>query len=171
MLAAKVFFCLVCYGGPASGVPGHRPRLRQIIRVSSGIKDVHHVADAVAACVHGRGARGYKAFLPVLFLQVHDATAGPEGKFGITLVLDDRTQVVNDNVVDYGRAGKELLQVTLAAPLASRQIVGRLGRYSLRGIVAMMMRGHMGKKPWKMSIVSVSYTISTRLPTYCTGTL
>ncbi len=40
---------------------------RQIIRVSSGIKDVHHVADAVAACVHGRGAPGYKAFLPVLF--------------------------------------------------------------------------------------------------------
>ena len=90
------------------------------------------------------------------FLQVHDATAGPEGKFGITLVLDDRTQVVNDNVVDYGRAGKELLQVTLAAPLASRQIVGRLGRVFVRGIVA-MMRGHMGKAVEDVDRIGVVY--------------
>ncbi len=103
-----------------------------------------------------RRAPGYKAFLPVLFLQVHDATAGPEGKFGITLVLDDRTQVVNDNVVDYGRAGKELLRRSLAAPLASRQIVGRLGRVFVRGIVA-MMRGHMGKAVEDVDRIGVVY--------------
>ncbi len=126
MLAAKYSFASYVTVGRPPGFPVIGLGSRQIIRVSSGIKDVHHVADAVAACVHGRGASGYKAFLPVLFLQVHDATARSECKFRITLVFDDRTQVVNNNVVDHGRAGKELLQVTLAAPLASRQIVGRL---------------------------------------------
>ena len=156
MLAAKYSFASYVTVGRPPGSRSSASAPRQIIRVSSGIKDVHHVADAVAACVHGRGASGYKAFLPVLFLQVHDATAGPEGKFGITLVLDDRTQVVNDNVVDYGRAGKELLQVTLAAPLASRQIVGRLGRVFVRGIVA-MMRGHMGKAVEDVDRIGVVY--------------
>ena len=103
---------------------------RQIIRVRPGLEDVHHVADAVAACVRGRGAPGYKAFLPVLFLQVHDATARSECKFRITLVLDDRTQVVNNNVVDHGRAGKELLQVTLAAPLRPGRLWDGLVVYS-----------------------------------------
>ncbi len=52
--------------------------------------------------------------------------------------------------------GKELLQVTLAAPLASRQIVGRLGRVFVRGIVA-MMRGHMGKAVEDVDRIGVVY--------------
>ncbi len=63
---------------------------------------------------------------------------------------------MNNNVVDHGRAGKELLQVTLAAPLASRQIVGRLGSVFVRGIVA-MMRGHMGKAVEDVDRIGVVY--------------
>ena len=40
---------------------------RQIIRVRPGLEDVHHVADAVAACVHGRGASGHKSSCPYFF--------------------------------------------------------------------------------------------------------
>ncbi len=69
---------------------------RQIIRVRPGLaEDVHHVADTVAACVRMAAAHpDTRRSCPYSFLQVHDATARSECKFRITLVFDDRTQVV-----------------------------------------------------------------------------
>ena len=123
---------------------------RQIIRVCPGLEYVHHVADAAAACFHGRGTPGHKTFLPVLLLQVHDATAGPESKLGITLVLDDSAKIVHHDVVDYCGTGKNFLQVALAAPLASGQIVGRLRGVFIRGVVAVVCRAR-----WKVRFFSM----------------
>lgn len=114
ILFVVVIGCLFYAGGKiflAAYVPVDRCQMflvvdirsRQIVGVCSGLKYVHDVADALEACVHSRGTSRYKPFLPVLFLQVHDSTASSEGKFGITSVFDDRTQIMHYDIVNQRR--------------------------------------------------------------------
>ena len=71
----------------------------KIVGVRSGFKYLHYLADGIAVGIHGCRAAGYKPFLTIFLLKVHDSPACPESEFGIPLVLYDGSQIMHHDVV------------------------------------------------------------------------